>query len=250
MASWDADALVELRAAAFRRDGAAGFAVLRNRPLAPVLQFAGDLLADALREARTHPGQNPLGAQREDVEALARKCVEALEGRDAVGDALLAETLREALDDPSGGPARHPRDAVQAVPVDLGALAYALAEGDAVTILDLCTGDLLAEDELDDLHSDDIHSDDIHSDDIHSDGDRRLKALYRDTASAHDDMHVFAESEPDTPAPMRDVHAYTEALAGTRLEFAWSLFREERQRGRARQWLADNGLEAAPRRLL
>lgn len=234
VASWDADALVELRAAAFRRDGAAGFAVLRNRPLAPVLQFAGDLLADALHEGEA------------DAEPLVRTCLDALDGRDAPGDALLAETLRQALHNPPEGthdavrpvPADAvqpvPDDGVPSVPVDLGALAYALAEGDAVTILDLHTGDLLAEDELSEQAT----------------PHERLVALYRDSASAHNDMHDFAETEPNTPAPMRDAHAYTEALEGTRLELAWSLFREERQRGRARQWLADNGLRLAPRPFL
>ncbi|RFU39845.1 hypothetical protein DZF91_20230 [Actinomadura logoneensis] len=240
MASWDADALVELRAAAFRRDGAAGFAVLRNRPLAPVLQFAGDLLADALNQADAGGGRDASGGlRRDDVEALARKCLEALEGRDAAGDDLLADTLRDAL----GAPPRAHPPLREPVPVDLGALAYALAEGGPVTFLDLRTGDLLDEDELHDLHE---HAEQDHG--------RRLQAVYAEAAeaaaSADDDMHDFADIEPNTPAPMRDVHAYKEVLAGTRLEFAWSLFREERQRGRARRWLADHGLEPAPRRFL
>ncbi|RMI40054.1 hypothetical protein EBO15_27850 [Actinomadura harenae] len=226
MASWDADALVGLRAADFRGDGAAAFGVLRNRPLGPVLQLAGDLLADAVREGRA------------EAAPLARACLDALKARDAAGDALLAATLQEALNGhPHGDGHRHgdghPQDDARPVPVDLGALAYALADGDPITILDLHTGDLLAEDEATAM-----------------DGTGHLVALYRDTASAHHDMHAFADSEPNTPAPMQTVRAYTDALAGTKLESAWDLFREERQRGRARQWLADHGLRPVPRRFL
>ncbi|MEV5574903.1 hypothetical protein AB0L06_33115 [Spirillospora sp. NPDC052269] len=222
MASWDADALVELRAAAFRRDGAAAVGMLKNRPLEPVLQFAGDLLSAALHEGSA------------EAESLARACLDALQARDAPGDALLAATLDTALQvnaEPQSD--ARPLDGAQGVPVDLGALAYALADGDPVTILDLRTGDLLAEDELDGTHD-----------------TRDLVALYRDISSAQDDMHAFAESAPNTPAPMQSVRAYTDALTGTHLEFAWELFHEERQRGRARQWLADNGLRAVHRPFL
>ncbi|WP_026415806.1 hypothetical protein [Actinomadura oligospora] len=227
MAIWDADALAELRAAAFRGDGAAAFGMLRNRPVEPVLQFAGDLLTAALREGRT------------EAEPLARRCLDALDARDAPGDALLAATLRQALDARSADASQPDGDA-QPVPVDLGALAYALADGDPITILDLRTGDLLAEDDLE-PEPDATHS----TPDPHD-----LIALYRDMASAHDDMLAFAETSANTPAPMQTVHTYTDALAGTHLEFAWELFREERQRGRARQWLADHNLRAVHRPFL
>ncbi|MCP2335081.1 hypothetical protein [Actinomadura rupiterrae] len=226
MASWDADALSELRAAVFRWDGAAGFDVLRNRPAAPVLQFAGDALACAVQ------------AGCADAEPLARKCLDALDAREAPGDAVLARTLRRALENEND-----PGSDARPVPVDLGALAYAMEEGDAITILDLRTGDLLAEE---DLHE----AEDLHEPNETQEAADDLKVVYRDPAPAYDDMHDFAEARPDTPAPMQDVRAYEDALAGTELEFAWQLFHEERQRGRARQWLADNGLEPDPRAFL
>ncbi|MFC4910312.1 hypothetical protein [Actinomadura gamaensis] len=231
MASWDADALSELRAAVFRGDGAAALGVLRNRPLAPVLQFAGDALARALAEGER------------DAEPLARKCREALESRAAPGDAVLARKLARALGDA-------PHDGTEIVPVDLGALAYAMEEGDPLTILDLRTGDLLTEDELDEVNELEEPQELGEPEVLDEDHDRVFKAVHRNASPAYDDMHDFAEARPNTPAPMQDVRAYEDALAGTDLEFAWRLFHEERQRGRARQWLAENGLEPGPKPVL
>lgn len=121
---WDEDALASLRAAVHRGDGAGGFGVLRERPLEPVLQYAGDVLVAAL-------GERVAGA-----EALARECVEQLDRRDLPGDAELADEVRAALGD---------RARLAGLPVDLGAVAAAMDGG--LHVLDVERGDVLPVDE-------------------------------------------------------------------------------------------------------
>ncbi|GAA4092040.1 hypothetical protein [Actinomadura miaoliensis] len=127
MTGWDEPSLARLRAAAYRWDGAAGMDVLRARPLGPVLQYAGDVLVAALE-------QDVSGA-----EAMARKCLEELDGRDLPGDAELADELSAALGAPRG-------PELTRVPVDLGALAAALDDPGPHAV-DLRTGDVVPADE-------------------------------------------------------------------------------------------------------
>ena len=129
MIGWDEDALARLRAAAARGDGAAGVAVLAGRPPGPVLQYAGDVLVAAL--AAGVPG----------ADGRARACLAELAARDGPGDAELAAELATAL---GGEPA-----ALEPLPVDLGAVAAALAAdpADGPWLLDLERGDVLPADE-------------------------------------------------------------------------------------------------------
>ncbi|MFF5258513.1 hypothetical protein ACFY4C_06175 [Actinomadura viridis] len=193
MAEWDEDARALLRAAAYRRDGDAGLAVLADRPLGPVLQYAGDVLAVAA--AQGLPG----------AEATARKCVEELDGRGGPGDAELAAELTAALE---GTPAP-----LAEVPVELGELGTALdrdpAEG--VQVVDLWRGEV---------------------------GEP-------DPGFAPDDAgHAPARWPAFWPAgpPGGD------GPADGSVDGAWA--REERQRGRARAWLAAHGLRPGPRPFL
>ncbi|GAA2144392.1 hypothetical protein [Actinomadura napierensis] len=129
MTGWDEDALAGLRAAVARGDARAGLAALAGRPLGPVLQYAGDVLAAAVAEGLA------------GAEAAARKCLAELEERGLPGDAELAAELAAALDGrPSG---------LDALPVDLGAVAQALEAGpaDGLWLLDLERGDVLPPDE-------------------------------------------------------------------------------------------------------
>ncbi|MGI5323146.1 hypothetical protein [Actinomadura nitritigenes] len=180
MTGWDEDALARLRAAVARGDARAGLAALAGRPLGPVLQYAGDVLAAAVATAL------------DGADAAARACLAELDARGLPGDAELAAELAAALDGrPSG---------LEALPVDLGAVAEAL-EGDpaeGLWLLDLDRGDVLAPDEP--------YRDEPCSDEPHGDG-RRL------------------------PIP-------SGAPAGAP---------EEERRGRARRWLAGQGLRPAPR---
>ncbi|NKZ06954.1 hypothetical protein [Actinomadura latina] len=124
MTEWDEEALARLRAAAHTGDGDAG--VLRGRPLEPVLQYAGDVLVAALAKGRT------------DAE-LARECLNELHERDLPGDAELAAELAAAL-------GTRPAEPLVPLPVDLGAVAAAMDDGDQV--LDLARGDVLPADDL------------------------------------------------------------------------------------------------------
>ncbi|MFD0905603.1 hypothetical protein [Actinomadura sediminis] len=125
MIGWDEDALAVLRAAVARGDGAAGAAVLAGRPLAPVLQYAGDALVAAL--AQDVPG----------ADERARACLAELGARGGPGDAELAAALAAALD---GEP-----PSLEPLPVDLGAVAAALDAdaADGPWLLDLERGDVL-----------------------------------------------------------------------------------------------------------
>lgn len=123
---WDGESLARLRAAAHRGDGPGGLGALRGRPLAPVLQYAGDVLAFAL--AAAEPGAEP----------LARACLDALAGRGLPGDAELADDLAAAL-------GLRPAPPLVPLPADLGAVAAALDDGSCV--LDLERGDVLPADE-------------------------------------------------------------------------------------------------------
>ncbi|MFA1548477.1 hypothetical protein [Actinomadura chokoriensis] len=124
MTEWDEGALARLRAAAHTGDGDAG--VLRGRPLKPVLQYAGDVLLTAL-------------ANGEAIAELARDCMNDLLERGLPGDAELAAELAAAL-------GACPAEPLEPLPVDLGAVAAAMDEGDH--ILDLERGDVLTGDEL------------------------------------------------------------------------------------------------------
>ncbi|NVI92148.1 hypothetical protein [Actinomadura sp. BRA 177] len=124
MTEWDEEALARLRAAAHTGNGDAE--VLRGRPLEPVLQYAGDVLLAALDQGRA------------DV-ALARECGDALRERDLPGDAELAAELAAAL-------GTRPAEPLVPLPVDLGAVAAAMDDGDHV--LDLARGDVLPSDDV------------------------------------------------------------------------------------------------------
>ncbi|MFG2085748.1 MULTISPECIES: hypothetical protein [unclassified Spirillospora] len=129
MTEWGEDALAGLRAAAHRGDGAAGYELLRVRPLEPVLQYAGDVLVAALAE-------RVAGA-----ESLARECVDRLGRRDHPGDAELAGEVADAL-------GAHPGSGLVELTADLGAVAAAMDGG--LHILDVARGDVLPLDEGED----------------------------------------------------------------------------------------------------
>ncbi|MEO3822298.1 hypothetical protein [Actinomadura sp. B10D3] len=123
MAEWDEDALARLRGAAHRGLGDAG--VLRERPLTPVLQYAGDVLVAALAQGRR-------------VRDLAETCLAELDRRGQPGDAELAAELGAAL-------GARPSTGLASLPVDLGAVAAAMDDG--FQVLDPERGDVLPADE-------------------------------------------------------------------------------------------------------
>ncbi|RFS86520.1 hypothetical protein D0T12_08080 [Actinomadura spongiicola] len=125
MAEWDGEALARLRSAAHRGDADAGLDVLRERPLEPVLQYAGDVALAAVAQER------PEGAR------LAEECRALLSERALPGDMVLAAEL-------AAPPGHDP--ALTSLPVDLGAVAAAMDGG--LHVLDLERGDVLPLDEV------------------------------------------------------------------------------------------------------
>ncbi|WUI00767.1 hypothetical protein OHR68_02810 [Spirillospora sp. NBC_00431] len=127
MTEWDEESLARLRSAAHRGDWAAGLEALRDRPLEPVLQYAGDVALLALARDRVQSAR------------LADDCRSLLEGRDGPGDAELAAELAALL-------GHGPRTELLPLPADLGAVAAAM-DGE-LHVLDLERGDVLAADEV------------------------------------------------------------------------------------------------------
>jgi hypothetical protein len=225
---WDRAALERLRSAVYRHDGAAGVAVLRSRPLVPVLQYAGDVLVDALAQGVP------------DAPERARRCLDELTGRGLPGDAELARELSAALGLPREDSAPVP------VPVDLGALGTELdgePDGDGY-VVDLKTGDVLP---VGSLNGEESGTPDP-AFDASGDGyepDRWLEFWPHD-AHVRQDMADFAAMTADEElraalTARNPVWRFMAAVRRSPEDFRWLLFQEERQRGRARAWLAGHG---------
>ena len=219
MSSWDREALTELRAAVARRDVAAIHAAVDGRDLDAVLQLAGDgLLADP-------------------ADPLARKCAERLRRRGLDGDSELADALEDRPSD------------LRPLAVDLEELASIL-EGDPVHgggRIDLTTGDVWHQSPYDDPVDDEAPYDED-------------RWLWVEAGSREGwwDMSEFAETV-DHPALadrlQRAIHGrrafrrFRDELAEHPDELTrFHLFADERQRGRARRWLAEHGLRSVGRR--
>ncbi|MFI0479557.1 hypothetical protein [Actinomadura sp. 9N215] len=161
MTEWDEEALARLRAAVHRGDWAAGLEVLRDRPLEPVLQYAGDVALTAVARGRAEGARlaQAEGARLAQAEGarLAADCRALLAERGHPGDTELAmelatELAAEARAEPTtelaAPPGHTPHAALLPLPVDLGAVAAAMDDG--FHVLDLERGDVLAADELPD----------------------------------------------------------------------------------------------------
>jgi hypothetical protein len=218
VSGWDGDALTELRIAVARGDVAAIRAAVDRRDLDAVLQLAGEgLLADP-------------------ADPFARECAERLRRRGLDGDAELADALEARPSD------------LRPLAVDVEELASIL-EGDPVLgggRIDLTTGDVWHQSPYDDPVDDETLDDE----------DRWLWVQ----ASSHEgwwDMSEFTETVDDPALAdrlLRAIHGrrafrrFRDALADHPDELTrFHLFADERQRGRARRWLADHGLRPTGR---
>ena len=215
MSSWDREALTELRAAVARRDVAAIRAAVDGRDLDAVLQLAGDgLLADP-------------------ADPLAPECAERLRRRGLDGDTELADALESRPSD------------VRPLAVDLEELASIL-EGDPVHgggRIDLTTGDVWHQSPYDDPVDDD---------------EDRWLWVEAGSREGWWDMSEFAETIDDLALAdrlQRAIHGrrafrrFRDELAEHPDELTrFHLFADERQRGRARRWLAEHGLRSVGRR--
>lgn len=235
MGDWDRAALDALREAVSRRDGAEALEWLRTRPLAPVLQYAGDALVAALEQ------------RVEGAEPYARRCLDELAGRGLPGDAELAGELSAALGI-SGV-----RKALTAVPVDLGQLGEQLdgePDGDAY-VVDLESGDVLQVGEVNGEETGTPEPAFDPQDEAYDPGrwlqfwpqdEHQLRDM-ADFAAMTQDERLMAAAGGRNPA-----WRFERAVSEGPEDFRWLLFREERRRGRARAWLADRGYRAGRRR--
>jgi hypothetical protein len=224
-----------LRAAVYRRDGAAAVHLLRGVGACDdSLQVAGDGLIAALR-------------QRVDGAAeLARNLVVALRRRGWDGDDELADELDALL---GSGPA----PMLRALPVDLEELAGIL-EGDPLTAggrIDIRTGEVWPQAAIE--YALETGEEDEDSAD---DPERWLPVHGEGSREGSRAMELFIASVEHPGRAERLTIAikgrgafrrFKDELARSPGELErWHALSEERQRGRARSWLAAAGYRALP----
>jgi hypothetical protein len=215
--AWDRDALRDLRIAVVACDIAAIRRAVAGRDLDAVLQLVGEGL---------------LGAP---ADPLARECAERLRARDLDGDAELADALEARPGD------------LRPLAVDVEELASIL-EGDPLRgggRLDLATGEVWHRSPYDDPVDED--------DEDLDDPDRWLR-VEAGSREGWRDMSEFTDTVEDPALAdrlRRAIHGrgafrrFRDELDDDPSEsIRFQLFSDERQRGRARRWLADHGLRS------
>jgi hypothetical protein len=221
----------QLRAAVFTGDGDALVSLLRQTPWPEyALQLMGDGLIAAL-------GQRVGGA-----EELARECATALGERGWEGDQELAAVLDARL----GGPV----PLLRPLPVDLDELASVL-EGDPVQgggRIDLQTGDVWPQPAIEFA---------VEVGEEEDEEDRWLWVTSQGSRAGYRDMELFTAGIGDPDISERLSRALVGRGAFRRfkdqlarwpdLSDQWYAFSENRHRGRARAWLADQGYAATAR---
>lgn len=230
----------QLRAAVYSGHGAEVVALVRAGHLlddSDALQLIGDGLLTALTE-RVEGAAGP-----------AADCATRLRERGWVGDDELADQLQALLD-------THPTPMLRPLPVDLEELASAL-EGDPMSgggRIDLQTGDVWSQPAIDYAQEIGEEADEDDEDDpgrwlhVASEGSR---AGYRDM-----EQFISTRTDPDWADRLNIAiqgrgafRRFKDVLGRSSDELdEWYAFSEERQRGRARAWLADAGYCVAPRR--
>ncbi len=223
----DREALTRLRSLVVRGDGAGLVAALSQEP------WPGDSLQLI--------GEGLLGAVRGGIDgsaALALDCVSALQERRWDGDRELVEVLEAAL-------GKGPTPLLRPVPVDLEELSMIL-EGDPVQgggRIDLATGQVWPQSALD--YAEEVGEVED------EDPDRWLWVDCEGSRSAYQDMVWFIEELDDPNLADRLARAISGRGAFRRfkdtlfdrpnLMTKWYAFSGDRQRGRARSWLAAEG---------
>lgn len=228
------EALTLLRSLVARGDGAGLVAALSQEPWPnDSLQLIGDGLDAALRDGTQGSAE------------LAVECASALVERDWDGDLELADALEAAL-------GRGPLRLLRPVPVDLEELATIL-EGNPVQgggRVDLVTGEVWPQSALD--YAEEVGE--LEDDDL----GRWLWVECEGSRAAYQDMVRFIEAVDDANLADRLAQAISGRGAFRRfknmlldhpeLMTRWYSFSDDRQRGRARRWLAAAGY--TPRRHL
>ncbi|WP_433798360.1 UPF0158 family protein [Actinomycetospora sp. CA-084318] len=225
----DGDPRRVLRGATYRGDGAAVVEALGRLESSACLQLGGDGLVLAL-------DQQVVGS-----EDLADRWIARLRDRDGEGDAELADQIAARLGAPS--PMLRP------LPVELDALADVL-EGDPTSPggrIDLATGDVwpIFADFLTDMADDEDEEREWLE--VPCYGSR---PAYRDMEAfiATIDREVRREALETAIQGRGAFRRFKDSLAEDE-RTRWHGFSEERRRGRARAWLADQGFSVGPRRV-
>jgi hypothetical protein len=228
MSDWDRESIAALRSAVYRGDGSV-VEVVRGRLTDDVLQLAGDGLLGAI--AQRVPG----------VVDLAAQCATALRDRCWDGDEELAKELDVAL-----GEGAVPL--LRTVPVDLEMLS-SFMEGDPLwgpARIDLETGEVWTDQE-----------DGSEEQDEDDDDDRWLCVEHLGSSVGYGDMELFITTVTDpTKVDLLRVaiigrgafRRFKDVLSRWPDEReSFYLMSADRQRGRARQWLARQGFRPAAR---
>jgi uncharacterized protein UPF0158 len=229
----------QLRAAVARRDGAQLVALVRCESALDdfeALQMIGDGLVAALAD------------KVEGATETAAACAERLRERGWTGDDELADQLEARL-----GTGATPM--LRPLAVDIEDITMVL-EGDATAgggRIDLRTGDVLP-----DFTFEYLVEIGKESDDEDEDPDRWLHVSGDGSSGGYHDMRDFIEtlSDPRLADRLSDAirgrgafRRFKDVLSRSPAEFTeWHAFADERERGRARAWLAREGYCVAPGR--
>ncbi len=225
----------QLRGAVYRGGGQAVVDLAPMLTPDDVLQLLGDGLLHALAQ------------HAEGAAELAAKLVEDLRGRFWDGDDELADQLEAAL-------GRRPALALAPLTIDLEELALILEgnPGENEGRIDLTTGVVWIEAVLENS----IDSGLFDPDDA-EDPDRWLVVFGQGSRDGYQDMEIFIDTLTDPDQVARLEKAITGSGAFRRFRDTirrwpdeldrWYAFTEDRQRGRARAWLADAGYRPAVR---
>ncbi len=224
-----------MRVAIATSDSAALVALLDSSWQPDALQSLGDGLALAVQQRVPGAGE------------LAEKCVLALRDRDWEGDEEQAVQLEAVL-----GIA--PTPLLRRLPVDLEELSLVL-EGDPLSgdgRLDLRDGEVWSQPAIE-------YAQEMSEDDDADDPERWLWIHNQGSRAGYRDMVEFVSTVDDPGRADRlkialqgrgAFRRFKDVLARWPGELErWFAFSEERQRGRARAWLAEEGYTVAPRRL-
>lgn len=229
------DPRVALRVAVYDGDGAALVAALADPSWTDTLQIAGQGLLVAL--AQRSPG----------AVALARRCIAALGERDWTGDRVLAGQLAQAIGEGSVPPSRP-------LPADLEDLAMILEQGPAQDggWIDLRTGEVWSQAAIDYA----VEAGEADPEDV-EDTEHWLAVRGEGSRDGYRDMQAFIDTVDDADRAEKLTISITGRGAFRRFKDTlahwpgelerWHTFAGERQRGRARAWLADAGYAAVPR---
>ena len=226
------DTSQEVRRVLYDGDGAAALAVARSLGLEGPLQMVGELVLLALDHDSSEAAD------------FAAQCTGALRVRACDGDQELADAI-----DAARGIAVSEADPLKDLAVDLEQLADLIDGGpeSAGGRLDLTTGEVWPEFAFEDTFEEE-------EDDA---PDRWLHVLPTGSRRAYDDMVDFTATRTDQRLRERLDHALDGRGAFRRFKDVlfdrpddredWFVFSEDRRRGRAREWLADEGYRPAVR---